>query len=91
MSKKVIESYDSFNHGTKMTSPGNSLWNGFLAPFVLEAIETKINLKDKGQIPRPNEYTDNFKSNLTCIFLSLSPRLKNTFCPRTLYMTGLFT
>ena len=43
----------------------------------------KLNLKDKNQMSTPNEYTDNFKSNLTCIFLSLRPKLKNTLCPRT--------
>ena len=44
----------------------------------------KLNLKDKGQISKPNEYTDNFKSNLTCIFLSVRAKLKKTLCPRTL-------
>ena len=34
----------------------------------------------------PNEYTDNFKSNLTCIFLSCRAKLKKTLCPRTLCM-----
>ena len=29
-------------------------------------------------------YTDNFKSNLTCIFLSVRAKLKKTLCPRTL-------
>ena len=34
---------------------------------------------------KPNEYTDNFKSNLTCIFLlSVRAKLKKTICPRTL-------
>ena len=42
-----------------------------LAPFLLEALEAiLINSKNKGQISKPNEYTDNFKSNLSCIFLS---------------------
>ena len=36
----------------------------------------KLNLKDKGQMSKPNEYTDNFKSNLTCIFLSVRAKLK---------------
>ena len=36
------------------------------------------------QMSRPNECTDNFTLNLTCIFLSLRAKLKNTFCPRTL-------
>ena len=33
---------------------------------------------------KPNEYTDNFKSNITCIFLSVSAKLKKPLCPRTL-------
>ena len=44
----------------------------------------KLNLKDKCQISKPNEYTDNFKSNLTCIFLSVRAKLKKPLCPRTL-------
>ena len=44
----------------------------------------KLNLKDKGQISRPNEYTDNFKSNLTFMFLSVRTKLKKPLCPRTL-------
>ena len=36
----------------------------------------KLNLKDKCQISKPNEYTDNVKSNLTCIFLSVRAKLK---------------
>ena len=45
----------------------------------------KLNLKDKGQMSKPNEYTDNFKSNLTCIFLSVRAKFKKkTLCPRTL-------
>ena len=47
----------------------------------------KLNLKDKGQMSRPNEYTDNFKSNLTCIFLSVRAKLKkNTLPSDTLYI-----
>ena len=38
--------------------------------------ETKINSKNKGQISKLNEYTDNFKSNLTWIFLSVRTKLK---------------
>ena len=49
----------------------------------------KLNLKNEGQMSRPNEYTDNFKSNLTCIFFSLRAKLKNTFCLRTLCMTTI--
>ena len=36
----------------------------------------KLNLKNKGQISKPNEYTDNFKPNSTCIFLSVRAKLK---------------
>ena len=43
----------------------------------------KLNFKNKGQMSTPNEYTDNFKSNLTCIFLSVGTKLKKTLCPRT--------
>ena len=44
----------------------------------------KLNLKDKGQMSKPNEYTDYFKSNLTCIFLSVRAKFKKSLCPRTL-------
>ena len=44
----------------------------------------QLNLKDKSQMSKPNECTDNFKSNLTCIFLSVRAKLKNPLCPRTL-------
>ena len=40
----------------------------------------KSNLKDlKGQMSEPNEYTDNFKSNLTCIFLSVRAKFKKKY------------
>ena len=35
----------------------------------------KLNLKDKCQISKPNEYTDNFKSYLIYIFLSVRAKL----------------
>ena len=35
----------------------------------------KLNSKDKGQMLKPNEYPDNVKSNLTCIFLSVRAKL----------------
>ena len=39
----------------------------------------------------PNEYTDNFKSNLTCIFFSVRAKLKNHFalghCVFAVYVT----
>ena len=44
----------------------------------------KLDLKDTGQISKPNECTDNFKSYLTCIFLSVITKLKKPLCPRTL-------
>ena len=43
----------------------------------------KLNLKDKSQMSTPNEYTDNLKSNLICIFLSVKTKSKKTLCPRT--------
>ena len=43
----------------------------------------KLNLKDKGQMSKPNEYTDNFKSNLICIFLSVWAKSKKPLCSRT--------
>ena len=33
------------------------------------SMRPELNLKDKSQMSKPNEYTDNFKSNLSCIFL----------------------
>ena len=50
----------------------------------------KLNLKDKSQMSTPNEYTDNFKSNSTCIFLSVRTKLKKTLCPRTRCIMILF-
>ena len=43
----------------------------------------KLNLKDKSQMSTPNEYTDNLKSNLICIFLSVRTKSKKPLCPRT--------
>jgi hypothetical protein len=43
----------------------------------------KLNLKDKSQMSTPNEYTDNFKSNLIYIFPSVRAKLKKPLCPRT--------
>ena len=43
----------------------------------------KLNLKDKSQMSTPNEYTDNLKSNLICIFLSVRTKSKIPLCPRT--------
>ena len=48
----------------------------------------KLNLEHKGQISKPNEYTVNFKSNLTYIFLSVRAKLKKPLCPRTLCTTN---
>ena len=39
----------------------------------------KLNLKNKSQMSAPNEYTDNFKSNLICIFPSVRTKLKKHF------------
>ena len=41
----------------------------------------KLNLNDKGQISKPNEYTNNFTSYLTCIFLSVRNKLKRNILP----------
>ena len=38
----------------------------------------KLNLKDKIQMSTPNEYTDNFKSNLIYIFPSVRANKKTT-------------
>ena len=46
----------------------------------------KLNLKDKSQMSTPDEYTDNFKSNLICIFPSVRAKFKKPLCPRTLYL-----
>ena len=43
----------------------------------------ELNLKDKSQMSTPNEYTNNFKSNLICIFPSVWTKLKKPLCPRT--------
>ena len=46
----------------------------------------KLNLKDKGQISRPNEYTDNFKSNFH-ISLCQDQIKKTTLPSDTVYTT----
>ena len=43
----------------------------------------ELNLKDKIQMSTTNEYTDNFKSNLICIFPSVRAISKKPLCPRT--------
>ena len=48
----------------------------------------KLNLKDKSQMSTPNEYTDNLKSNLICIFLSVRTKSKKPLCPRTQCIWG---
>ena len=50
----------------------------------------KLNLKNKGQISTPNEYTDNFKSNLFYIFLSVRAKSKKPLCPGILCRYFLF-
>ena len=47
----------------------------------------KLNLKDKSQMSKPNDYTDIFKSNSICIFPSVRAKLKKPLCPRTLCTT----
>ena len=98
--KKNTEFYVSINQDTKMTYPGVSMWNGsskirFFIHFGTTSLggcgghpmRPKLNLKNKSQMSKPNEYTDNFKSNLTCIFLSVRAKFKKTLCPRTLCTT----
>jgi hypothetical protein len=41
----------------------------------------ELNLKDKSQMSKPNEYTDNFKSNLICIVPSVRAKLKKNTSP----------
>ena len=43
----------------------------------------KLNLKDESQMSTPDEYTDNFKLNLICIFPSVGAKFKKPLCPRT--------
>ena len=38
---------------------------------------------------KPDEFTDNFKSNVICIFSSVRAKLKKTLCPRTLCILNL--
>ena len=59
-------------------------WHPFSGKLWRPSMRPKLNLKDKGQMSKPNEYTDNFKSNFTCIFLSVRAKLKKPLCPRTL-------
>ena len=51
----------------------------------------KLNLKDKGQMTKPNIYTDTFKSNLTCNFF-LSVKFKNNILPsNTVYILRYYS
>ena len=51
------------------------------------SMRPKLNLKDKIQMSTPNEYTDNFKLNLICKFLSVRAKLKkNTLPSETVYI-----
>ena len=43
----------------------------------------ELNLKDKSQMSTPNDYPDNFKSNLIYTFPSVWAKLKKPLCPRT--------
>ena len=50
----------------------------------------KLNLKHKGQMSKPNEYTDKFKSNLICIVLSVRAKLEKNILPSdTVYIVQL--
>ena len=91
------EFYVSVNPGTKMTYPGLTMWIGSSKiPYFNDfgslslggcrghPMRPKWNLNNRGQISKPNEHTDNFKSNLSCKFLSVRAKFKKqTFCPRT--------
>ena len=60
----------------------NPFW--ILAFFLSEAVEASLcyffdNWLMETQISQPQEYTDAFKQNLTCIFLSVRAILKETF------------
>ena len=48
----------------------------------------KLNLKNKGQMSTPNEYTDHFKSNLTCIYLSVRATLPSDTVERCTLKIG---
>ncbi len=84
-----------------MNYPGLSMWNGsskthFFIDFGTLSLggcrghpmRLKLSSKDKDQMSRPNKCTDNFKSNLTCIFLSVRTKFKKPLCPRTLCIAG---
>ena len=80
--------YVSFNHGTKKTILVSQCEMDHQKPTILlnfgtlslggclgHLMRPKLNLMEKSQISKPNEYTDNFKSNLIYIFLSVRARL----------------
>ena len=53
-----------------------------LGPFSLEGCGGPLmrpKLCFKCQMSKPNKYTDNFKSKLNCIFLSVKIKLKKNF------------
>ena len=98
--KQITEFYVSINHGTKKTYPGLSMWNGSSKTHYFIDFSTlslggcgghpmrpKLNLKVKSQM---SSHTYNIKSNLTCSFISVTTKLKKTFCPRTLWTMYLF-
>ena len=99
--KKIIEFYVFINHGAKKTYPGLSMWNGsskthyFIDFGTLSlggcgghSMRPKLNSKNKGQMSTPNEYTDHFKSNLTCIFLSVRATLPSDTVERCTLKIG---
>jgi hypothetical protein len=45
------------------------------------SMRPELNLKNIGQISKPNKHTDTFKSNLTFIFLSVKAKLKKNTLP----------
>jgi hypothetical protein len=84
MNKKPMLSAKIFYH----QKPTSSLIFGTLSLWDCggHSMRLKLNFNDKGQSSKSNEYTDNFRLNLTCIFLSVRTKLKKkkTLCPRTL-------
>jgi hypothetical protein len=88
---EITEFYVSINHGTKMTYPSLSMWNGSSKPTILLIFGTLF-LGDCGgqlkllfwrlvliiKMSTSQDFKTTFIYNLTCIFLSLRAKLKNT-------------
>ena len=81
---KKTEFYVSIHSGTKMTYVEwiiKSFGTFFLGGCGGHPMIPKLNLKCKSQISKPNEYTDNIKSNSTYTFLSVRTKLKKKTLP----------